>query len=320
MMRAALALTFALAPTPATPPETLDIDAVYVAGISSGGYMADQLHVAHSATFDGVAIFSAGPYHCARGNLITAQLACMNDFQDTNLPELERIARDRAARSVIDPVENLSGNPVWIYHGRNDTTVKESVNADLVAFYETFGSNVDYRNDSPAGHAWISPLGPNACTTTAPPFINDCGDDPQAAMLGHLYGSINPPATNPTGDVTTFDQNPHAPGGDANAISMSTTGYRYTPDSCADGASCRLLVALHGCRQSADQIGTTFVENAHLNEYADTNNTVVLYPQATTSMGNPKACWNWWGYGNDPDYDTRDGEQIRTIMSMVAAL
>lgn len=314
----ALALSTTLAPTAPTAP-ALNIEGVYVAGISSGGYMADQLHIAHSATFDGAAIFAAGPYHCARGSLTTAVMACMNDFQDSNPTQLTQIARDRADQGFIDPIANLADNPVWLFHGQNDTTVKKPVTDDLKTVYDNLGSPVSYETDSPAGHAWISPRGLNACNTSTTPFINNCNDDPQSAMLTHLYGTINPPTETPSGELTTFDQNPHTPGGNAPAISMNTTGYRYTPTACADGANCRLLVALHGCKQSIDQVGTALVENAYLNEYADTNNTVVLYPQTTTSSDNPNACWNWWGYGNDPNYDTKDGKQIQAIMNMVAA-
>lgn len=315
-----LALVLSLLPAPASNDGGLNISQTYVAGISSGGYMADQLHMAHSETFNGLGIFSAGPYHCAKGNLATAQLACMNDLMDDDLAGLEQIARDRSAQGAIDPVDGIAGHPVWIYHGRNDITVKQSVNEDLAEFYADFGADVAYRGDSAAGHAWVSPLGPNRCEITASPYINDCGDDPQASMLGHLFGSVEPPASSPAGELSAFDQNAYAPGGSARAIGMSTNGYRYVPPSCAAGAQCRLLVALHGCKQSADLIGTTFVEDAYLNEYADTNDTVVLYPQATTGIDNPNGCWNWWGYGADARYDTRDGVQIRAIMAMMDAI
>ena len=48
----------------ADPLPRLNISASYVSGVSSGGYMADQLHVAYSGTFKGAGIFTAGPYHC----------------------------------------------------------------------------------------------------------------------------------------------------------------------------------------------------------------------------------------------------------------
>jgi poly(3-hydroxybutyrate) depolymerase len=97
------------------------------------------------------------------------------------------------------------------------------------------------------------------------------------------------------------------------------------PEACAGGAPCRLVVALHGCLQSAEQIGTTFVERSGLNAYADTNRFVVLYPQARPDIGtivNPQGCWDWWGYLGPADagYATKHGAQMRTVMAMVHAL
>lgn len=328
VLTAAAGLLFATAATtPPSVPASLtrhNISATYASGISSGGYMADQLHVAYSGTFKGAGIFSAGPYHCARGNLTTAQLACMNDLYNDDPARLAQITRDRAAQGRIDPVSNLSGHPVWIYHGTNDITVKQSVNDGLASFHQGFGANVSYSKTSQAGHAWISPKGPNPCTATYTPYINNCGDDPPGAMLRHLYGSVTAPTSSPTGTLTEFNQNTYAPNNSASSISMGAKGFTYTPTACADGSSsCRLMVALHGCQQGFDRIGNTFVTKAHLNEYADTNATIVLYPQATASSwtgGNPNGCWNWWGYGGDTAYDMKGGRQIETIMRMVHAL
>ncbi|WP_433473330.1 extracellular catalytic domain type 2 short-chain-length polyhydroxyalkanoate depolymerase [Spirillospora sp. CA-142024] len=323
---AALALaTVTASPASAAAPAALPrhtISASFVSGVSSGGYMADQLHVAYSGTFKGAGIFSAGPYHCARGNVTTAQLACMNDLYDDNPAELERTARDRASQGSIDPVGNLSGHPVWIYHGTNDSTVKQSVNDDLAGFYRDFGASVSYTKTSPAGHAWVSPIGPNPCSATYTPYVNKCSDDPENAMLGHLLGSVAAPASAPGGTLTQFDQNAYAPGGSASSISMDATGFVYVPPACGS-ASCRLMVALHGCQQGRSVVGTTFATKTYLNEYADTNNMIVLYPQATASSwtgGNPQGCWNWWGYGGDTAYDMKGGKQIETIMRMVHAL
>ena len=47
-----------------------------VAGISSGGFMAVQLHVAFSGTFHYAAIYAGGPYYCAQNSLSTAQTTC----------------------------------------------------------------------------------------------------------------------------------------------------------------------------------------------------------------------------------------------------
>ncbi len=42
---------------------------VTTSGISAGGYMAVQLHVAHSALVNGVGVVAAGPYYCAENSL-----------------------------------------------------------------------------------------------------------------------------------------------------------------------------------------------------------------------------------------------------------
>ncbi|WP_371656499.1 MULTISPECIES: fibronectin type III domain-containing protein [unclassified Streptomyces] len=313
----------AAAPTPAKGLlQPLDIDSVYVSGVSSGGFLANQLHVAHSEVFKGVGIFSAGPYECAQANLTTALYACMDTFMPRKTPaQLEQETRDRAASGSVDAVANLSGDSVWLYHGSSDRTVDRTVNDDLAAYYRDFGANVTYDTASNAGHAWVSPLGEVSCTSTAAPYLNNCGGDPEKDMLTHLFGSVRPAVSGPlTGRLVQFDQNAYVPGGSASAISMGNEGFSYIPQSCEAGASCRLMVALHGCYQYYGLIGDKFMAQAYLNEYADTNNMVVLYPQATTASDNPRGCWNWWGYGGDTHYAEKGGRQLTAITNMVHAI
>ncbi|MFI7321588.1 PHB depolymerase family esterase [Streptomyces venezuelae] len=326
-----LALTTVLGPAPAatavpspTPGELTPhaVESTYVSGVSSGGYLADQLHVAHSAVFEGAGIFSAGAYDCAQGSVNTALYACMDTYMPRKTPaQLERLTRERAAAGRVDPVANLAGDRVWLFHGGNDRTVDRPVNDDLATYHRDFGADVAYDTSSAAGHAWVSPLGKVACASTASPYINTCGTDPEQAMLTHLFGApVNPATTAPLdGTLVRFDQNRHVPGGNAAAVSMGKDGFAYVPEACAAG-SCRLMVALHGCQQTYGQIGDTFMAQAHLNEYADTNRMIVLYPQATTSLDNPRGCWNWWGYGGDTHYADKGGKQVSAIMSMVRQL
>src|SRR5205823_12068015 len=51
-------------------------DGVTASGVSSGGFMAVQLHVAHSATVAGVGVIAGGPYYCAQGSMFTALYNC----------------------------------------------------------------------------------------------------------------------------------------------------------------------------------------------------------------------------------------------------
>jgi hypothetical protein len=72
-----------------------------------------------------------------------------------------------------------------------------------------------------------------------------------------------------------------------------------------------------------------------VNEWADANNILVLYPQAHATTpdelppnlaltalisANPQGCWNWWGYADDRQYLTRKGVQITAIWSMIQRL
>jgi poly(3-hydroxybutyrate) depolymerase len=141
-------VTVAIAAVPSPTPGQLqryDIGATYVSGVSSGGYMANQLHVAHSSVFQGSGIFTAGPYECAQGDTTanTAQFACMKTYQPRKTPaQLEQLTRDRATAGTVDPVAGLSGDKVYLYHGTNDQTVVQAVNDDLATYYRDFGSDV----------------------------------------------------------------------------------------------------------------------------------------------------------------------------------
>lgn len=317
----------ARAATPYTVPpvagtlKSYNISAVYVAGVSSGAYMATQLQVAYSGRIKGAALFAAGPYYCAQNNAAQALYACGDDSYDDQLPTLEADASLWSAYGWIDPVAQLSGRPVYVFHGGNDTTVKKPVTDDLVAFYQHFGASVRYDSGTAAGHSWVSPYGGVACAATASPFVNDCGVDPQNAFLTKLLGAVSPRNTGPlTGTLIKFDQNTFATNGYAAGLSMGASGFAYVPPTCAAGQSCKLLVALHGCSQGYNAIGTAFVDRANLDQYADTNNLVVLYPQATASGVNPYGCWDWWGYLGYTNYPIHGGLQLETIMNMVRRL
>ena len=318
---AAVALAVGNAAPASSQTSAYSIDGVYVVGLSSGAYMATQLHVAYSSTVRGSAIFAGGAYYCAQGSLVTAMLACMNDFQDDQVGKLEQTAQTWSDQGSIDPVGNLAGDPAYVYHGTNDSTVKASVTSGLTEFYRHFGVNVVERTTEPAGHSWVSPRGPNPCSSSYTPYVNNCGTNPEAELLGHLLGSVAAPNTGArAGSLINVDQNAHAPGGNAAAISMDSTGYAYVPSSCAGGATCRLVIALHGCKQGHATVGNQLIDDAYLNEYADTNELVVLYPQAIVTNGsNPNGCWDWWGYLGG-SYAKRGAPQMATIMAMAAAL
>jgi poly(3-hydroxybutyrate) depolymerase len=310
-------------------------DTVTVSGVSSGGYMAGQLHVAHSGAIKGVGVLAAGPYYCAQGSVITAYYNCMAPGAWTPLPALERLKRAAggfAQARAIDPTANLADARVWLFSGTNDRTVDRSVVDGLRAFYLGFGvppGRLAFVADRPAGHAMITAAAGSACAVTGPPFINDCDFDAAGALLAHLLGPLEPPAARESGRFVRFDQKPFA-GGDAYSISMADSGYAYVPRAC-EADRCRVHVAFHGCRQSAEAIGERFVREAGYNRWADANRLIVLYPQAIGRDGwgmaglrwsfvfNPRGCWDWWGY-TGAQYATKAGPQVAAVKAMIDRL
>jgi poly(3-hydroxybutyrate) depolymerase len=292
-----------------------DVAALTVSGVSSGGYMAVQVHVAHSSRVRGAGVLAAGPYYCARGSLWTAWNLCMGGAPASSRADAERFARD----GRIDPLSNLAKSRAWLFSGTQDRTVAPAVVEALASQYALFGAATAVVKDRPAGHAMVTESAGNACAVTAPPFINDCDYDAAGALLRHLLGSLSAASPRPAGSLAAFDQREFGAG---YAISMADEGYVYVPRSCEAGG-CRVHVAFHGCRQGAEAVGERFVREAGYNSWADTNRLIVLYPQAIARYAwwtfNPRGCWDWWGY-TGPDYATRSAPQIRAVMAMLGRL
>jgi poly(3-hydroxybutyrate) depolymerase len=294
-----------------------------VSGLSSGGYMAIQLQVAHSQRIQGVAALAAGPYYCAQGGLWTAYYNCATPGTWTPLPATQvlKAAAQRFAREGgIDSPVNLAAARIWLFSGSEDRTVARPVIEAAAQFYAAFGAKNIPIHSRPAGHAMVTDSAGAACGTTGPPYIVDCDYDAAGALLAELVGPLKPPADKAGGRLTAFDQKAFAQD-DAYAISMADVGYVYVPPACA-GERCAVHVAFHGCRQNADAVGERFVREAGYNRWADTNRLIVLYPQTIARYlftYNPRGCWDWWGY-TGAQYATKSAPQIRAVMAMVDRL
>jgi poly(3-hydroxybutyrate) depolymerase len=285
---------------------------VTVSGLSSGGYMAVQFHVAHSAMVRGAGVIAAGPYYCAMGSVWTAYYNCMSPGWWTPLPAAaalkgvtEALARDKR----IDPIGNLSLARVWLFSGTQDHTVSPTVVRELWAYYALFGVKPVMVADKPAGHAMVTEnAGNKECGATRDPYINDCDYDAAGELLKHLLGALKPPAKE--GPLREFNQ--------AGGAGMAGKGFVYVPKVC-EKERCRVHVAFHGCRQSAGEVGDRFAREAGYNRWAESNALIVLYPQVKSGWLNPRACWDWWGYTGSA-YHTKDGAQIRAVRAMLEQL
>ena len=297
-----------------------------VSGLSSGAFMAVQLQVAYSRSIVGAGVVAGGPYYCAANSVYFAGI-CMGQMPFAPNPYLMvDAAKKFAGTNLIDPLGNLAKRRVYVFSGTDDRIVRQPAVDATVAFFKQVGVrpvNLAYVNKVPAGHAVITPSSGNDCSANAAPYISHCtvggtGYDQAGAVLGHIYGALNPRVVAPAGQIVSFDQRAYA----AEGTGMADTGFLYVPPVCAAGSvRCKVHVALHGCAQSAESVGDKFYTQAGYNHWADSNNILVLYPQVNKSSApsNPQGCWDWWGYTGD-NYAHKAGTQMVAIKAMVNRL
>lgn len=315
----------------------IDLSQTSVSGISSGGFMTVQLHAAHADSIVGVGVFAGGPYQCSGTadqftNVSTATGTCMTGKADA--ATAISLLNKAAGEGSIAEIRHQHNDKIWLYSGYNDGVVKQPTMDALDNYYRQLvgEGRVYYRDNQDAGHAQIVDNSHGQeCVLNGGEFINNCKLDGAGQLLAFIYGTLTPKQTGElSGEIISFDQSSWF-NGDSNAV-MADTAYAYVPKSCADGEACRLHIAFHGCLQNAESIGDSFYRYAGYNEWADTNNFVVLYPQTTqtssipipTQPFNPKGCWDWWGF-TDPasehaNYATRSSVQIEAVWKMASQL
>jgi poly(3-hydroxybutyrate) depolymerase/chitodextrinase len=303
------------------PAYNVDVSQTSVSGLSSGGFMAAQLHVAFSSTFKaGAGIVAGGPYYCAQGSVMTATGPCMaaSSYSKPATSTLISTTNSWASQGLIDPTSNLTNSRVYLYSGTIDSTVKQLVMNEANTYYKSYvnNANIFYKNSLASEHAMVTDYFGSGCSVKASPYINNCGFDLAGEMLKWIYGSLNPKNTGTLGgSFVEFNQSDFI--ASPTTHGMANTGWLYVPASCGSNQACKLHVALHGCQQDPTKIQDKFYKNTGYNKWADSNNIIVMYPQtAPSSSGNPNGCWDWWGY-DDPNYAKKSGRQMAAIKGMV---
>jgi hypothetical protein len=295
----------------------LEPASVTVSGLSSGGFFAHQFHVAFSRTVSGAAILAGGPYGCVEvidnpfwpfrklDPAAAAVVACTHYFGSRfwglrpDPPRADEIAQliGAAHRSgKIDDPAHLADDRVWLFRGALDEVVPEAVADSLVELYRLLGVDDEALRVEPGdpqrpanygipveSFGGESRFAPRDCAEYAPPFVIECGYDAAGLLLRHLYPEdflVDPVDPHASGSLHAFDQTQFFQ--PSESAGLSGVGYIYVPAACQSRA-CRLHVAFHGCRQSADAQGRErvhddFVRDAGYNHCAGANRIVVLYP------------------------------------------
>ena len=327
-----LALAFLMSASPSgearaadpLPAMQLQPGSTTVSGLSSGAYMATQLHIANSQSIAGAGVVAGGPYRCAEGSVIIALNRCMDTAMGR--PDAEALLRQTralAAAGHIDNLDSLTGDRLYLFSGSEDETVTRPVMDAALAFYRNAGvpqPNIAYITDIAAGHGFLVEDAGNPCQVSETPFINDCDYDQARAILNQFYGPLEPAAAPDESRLIAFDQAEFLP--DPQSHGMAESGFVYIPESCLEGATdlpCRLHIAFAGCRQTPADIGDLYPRSTGYNRWAESNRLVILYPQSSASQNNPNGCWDWWGY-DDADYHIKRGRQMAAVAAMAERL
>ena len=330
--------------------------------------MAAQFEVAFAASVMGAGIIAGGPYGCSQGSVAFATTRCSCPLATEPGGEalaaqwcrpwspavLEVLSKRQteANKAFIDDPVHLRKHRVWMFSGGQDRTVDHRLVDALESFYarqyKVPRAQLRHEHRADAGHGMPVSDGPAACSLSASPFINNCGLDAAGALLQWIYPRTRLKAATPVAaSLLRFRQDAYTPSSEFSGLDQS--GWVYVPQACrATGARCKLHVVFHGCRQGQGVIdeqgrpfGTTFVEAAGYNRWAEGSRIVVLYPQVAPSTTdtpldpyryNPKGCWDFWGYTSPlpawsspstqfaPPFARQQAPQMLSIKAMIGAL
>ncbi len=308
-----------------------------VSGLSAGGYMASQFLVAHSSTVIGGGILAAGPFGCAQSaaaqafpsfeaalpyNLAQAQNGCMADRLSglgvLDAQRLLRLAASLADKGKIDPLSGLRRSKIYFYTSADDNIVVKAVVEAARNFFLAAGvpeTQIEFVNKDPGGHAFLTASQGGACGTNSGPYVDNCHYDQAEAVLSFIYGKLLPKGHAQTQNFITFAQSSYA----SSNASLAEEGVVYIPTGCREKAHCRVHVVFHGCQQSRADVGDAVIRETGYADWAETNNIIVLFPQAAATAVNPYGCWDWWGYTGS-DYLTKDAPQIVAVEAMLTRL
>jgi len=238
---------------------------------------------------------------------------------------LIRYTRDKENQKLIDPLAHLANARIHLFGGTEDSNVYLDVMKALETYYRNFTQNVKTNFSVPAEHAFPTDRYGNPCDYWGGDGINNCHYDGAGEALNWIYG----PLKNPRGDANSdnfvkVNQTEFVPEGyTLEMLSLLDYAIMYVPQACRDGnKKCPLHVTFHGCGQTTVDLNEIYYSHIGFNEWAETNNIVVLYPQTDHSEYypfNPHGCWDFWGYtGQDYAYNT--GPQMVTIRNMIRSL
>ena len=279
-----------------------------VSGFSSGGFMAMQLHISHSSSISGAAIISGGPYACMRH--FTGK-TCTSSPHSLNTSKLITFSQSQESQNTIDPLSNILDSKVWIFGGTKDKMIVQETVKKVEEFYKHFNADIKAVYHIASPHGFVTDSYGVICQLYHWPYINNCDFDSAGDLLTHLYGKLEDKKQINENQVHKFSQIEFG----SDSVGMADYGYIFIPHSCWS-QTCRVHVALHGCGMNVEYIGKSFILFTGMNEWAQSNSIVVVYPQAARHHKlNHGACWDAKGEWDDY-YCVKAGKQISVIFNI----
>lgn len=293
-----------------------------ISGISAGACMSIQFEYAYSSLVQAAGIVAGAPYMCSGGSLSGA-LLCLDSPSLENVETLLAEAAALASAGGIDPLQNLAQHTVYLFSGAIDTVVPQQNMENVRSMYEALNvTKVTSFFNYSAQHSWVTSKYGDACSYLGKPYINNCNIDFGGKFLHAAFTNMglqwnNQPGALNKSNLFTVDQTKQ--GANPTLNSLAANAYVYVPTACqSPTARCHLHMNLHGCTQSYTSIGTQYVLETQLNEWAEVNNIIVLYPQATADLllDNPEGCFDWWGYAGS-NFAQKGGVQISVLRNLI---
>jgi len=274
----------------------------------------------------GLAQLNGAPYGCQTqlwaGEVETLRGPC-HTGKYLNVTALAEYITVTAEAGLIGDLSLWLDKPIFLVAGDADVVVDHEVVEKSLELYSQYSSKVTYRLLRGLDHAFATDR-PVRETFFFPgavsPILRDLGVDEAGHLLMHLLGPLRPRGKAQRNNLRTVLQHDFVPKGwNSITANMDEVGFVYAPSACQERPlTCRMHVVYHGCYATASNIGDGFYWWAGYNDWAESNNLIILYPQAAFWHGS-KACWDYYGY-TGAKFDTRQSSQLVTVNNMVRAL
>jgi hypothetical protein len=270
-----------------------DRNQISISGLSSGGWLAVQYHIAHSHQIMGIGIVAGGPYHCAGSmsymcrytpyallpyDSCQAMYICSRTAEKASIwgfyigpPDYRysvTSARQEAERGTVDSLSGLRNDRVWIFTGGqeerlpHDTLVPHEVASELKKFYEALFALPEVGNPQ-EDIEMVDSIQVEHAMVTDSPGPDECDrfgppyiDDcsyPSAKELLEFIYPQRAQASESSSTGTLATFDQRFVSSDPRS-SMNDRGHLYIPALCRNGAECPLHIALHGCDQDEQSI------------------------------------------------------------------